>query len=250
LRERETFLAEHNLYVSIAELKRIKQAIRDGRLWEHLEMRVHTHPTLLTALKKLRNYEDFIEKQSPTVKRSGLFFFSSHDIVRPEIGRYRKLLITRYSPPKEAKTLVLVPQTRTKPFHKAIEFHKIKHVLNQSTKKRSNAIHVAFYAAPFGVIPLELDEVYPLSQHEISLPLDKETIAYVAKQVAAYIQNSHYKKILLLNDPENWNNNIKKTCRKTCLAKGIRLETINTKPKRSKNILTRIEMILKKKPSE
>ena len=249
-KERETFLAEHNLYVCIAELRRIKQAIRDGRLWEHLEMRAHTHPALLTGLKKLRNYEDFIEKQSPTVKRSGLFFFSSHDVVRPEIVRYRKLLTTRYSPPRETKILVLVPQTRNKPFHKAIEFQKIKHVLNRLAKERPKAVHVSFYAAPFGVIPLELDEVYPLSQHEIALPLDKETIDYVAKQVADYIQNSHYKRILLLNDSENWNNNIKKACRKTCLAKGIRLETIETNSKRSKNILTRIEKILKKNLSE
>ena len=249
-KERETFLAEHNLYVCIAELKRIKQAIRDGRLWEHMEMRAHTHPALLTALKKFRNYEDFIEKQSPTVKRSGLFFFSSYDIVRPEIVHHRKLLTTRYSPTKEAKILVLVPQTRSKPFHKAIEFQRINQVLNRLMKEQPNAVHVSFYAAPFGVIPLELDEVYPLSQHEISLPLDKETVNYVTKQVTDYIQNSHYKKILLLNDTENWNNNIKRACRKTCLAKGIRLETINTKPKRSKNILTRIEMILKKNPSE
>ena len=249
-KERETFLAEHNLYVCIAELKRIKQAIRDGRLWEHLEMRAHTHPALLTALKKLRNYEDFIEKQSPTVKTSGLFFFSSHDIVRPEIVHYRKLLTTHYSPPREAEILVLVPQTRTKPFHKAIEFQKINQVLNRLAKEPPNAVHVSFYAAPFGVIPLELDEVYPLSQHEISLPLDKETVDYVAKQVADYLQNSQYKRILLLNDSENWKNNIRKACRKTCLAKGIQLETINTKAKGSKNILTRMEMILKKNPSE
>ena len=249
-KERETFLSEHNLYVSIAELRRIKQAIRDGRLWEHLEMRSHAHPALLTALKKFGNYEDFIEKQSPTVRRSGLFFFSSHDLARPEIVQYRKMLITRYSLPKEAKILVLVPQTRTKPFHKAIEFQKINHALNHLAKELQNTVHVAFYAAPFGVIPLELDEVYPLSQHEIALPLDKETIDYVAKQVAEYIQNSHCKKILLLNDPENWSNNIKKTCRKTCLAKGTPLETIDTNSKRSKNILTRIEMILKKNLSE
>ncbi len=59
-REQEVFLAEHNLYVCVAEMRRIKQAIRDGRLWEHTEMRVHNHPALLSALKKLRNHEDFL----------------------------------------------------------------------------------------------------------------------------------------------------------------------------------------------
>ncbi|MEM3823594.1 MAG: tRNA guanosine(15) transglycosylase TgtA, partial [Candidatus Bathyarchaeia archaeon] len=74
-KERQVFLAEHNLYVCLAELKRIKQAIRDGRLWEHMELRAHGHPALLQALKRLKKYEDFIEKHSPSIKKSGIFFF-------------------------------------------------------------------------------------------------------------------------------------------------------------------------------
>jgi 7-cyano-7-deazaguanine tRNA-ribosyltransferase len=50
------FLAEHNLYVCSAEMKRVKQAIEDGRLWEHVEMRAHAHPALLQALKRLSKY--------------------------------------------------------------------------------------------------------------------------------------------------------------------------------------------------
>ncbi|MBC7130995.1 tRNA guanosine(15) transglycosylase TgtA, partial [Candidatus Bathyarchaeota archaeon] len=50
--ERERFLAEHNLYACVAEIKRIKQAIRDGRLWEHLISRAHAHPSMLQAVKK------------------------------------------------------------------------------------------------------------------------------------------------------------------------------------------------------
>jgi 7-cyano-7-deazaguanine tRNA-ribosyltransferase len=57
-KEAQMFLAEHNLHTCAAELKRIKQAIRDGRLWEHLEMRAHGHPALFQAVKKLKKYED------------------------------------------------------------------------------------------------------------------------------------------------------------------------------------------------
>ena len=88
--EQEQFLAEHNLHVCVAELKRIKQAIRDGRLWEHVEMRAHAHPALLTALKRVKNYEGFIEKNSPTVKQSGFFFFDNVGLARPEIVHYRE----------------------------------------------------------------------------------------------------------------------------------------------------------------
>jgi len=227
--ERQVFLAEHNLYVCLGELKRIKQGIKDGRLWEHLEMRAHGHPALLQALKKLKKGEDFIEKHSPTVKRSGIFFFNSVGLIRPEVVRHRNKLAERYSPSKEAKILLLMPQTRSKPFHKAQEFKQTEKLFKSMPKAHSNKIHICFYAAPFGVIPIELDEVYPLSQHETVLPLDKETVDYVANQVADYINRTNYKTVILLDDPENWNKTILNTCKKTCKQKQIRFKTFNVK---------------------
>jgi len=249
-KDRETFLAEHNLYVCQAELKRIKQAIRDGRLWEHLEMRAHAHPALFTALKKLKKHGDFIVKHSPTVKRSGLFFFSSVGLARPEVVHHRNRMLERYCPPENPRVLLLVPQTRKKPFHKAHEFNKIKQVFQRLGEELSHSVHVCFYAAPFGVIPLELDEVYPLSQHEIALPLDRETVDYVARQASDYIKRAHYETVVLLHESQQWGDSVKELCGNACLKKGIAFELIDIKAEGSKNILTRLEMILRKHLSE
>jgi 7-cyano-7-deazaguanine tRNA-ribosyltransferase len=220
--ERTVFLAEHNLHMCSAELKRIKQAIKDGRLWEHLEMRAHSHPTLLQAVKKLAKYQDFMEKHAPTVKDSGLFFFSSLGLIRPEVIHYRRNLAERYAKPKQARTLLLMPQTQIKPFHKSQEYKRIAKAMHHS-----NSVHVCFYAAPFGIIPIELDEVYPLSQHETALPLDRETIDYVANQVADYINRTNYKTIILLDNPENWDRKIRTACKKVCRKKKIKFTSVN-----------------------
>jgi len=232
-KEREVFLAEHNLYVCNAELKRIKQAIKDGRLWEHLEMRAHAHPALLQALKKLSKYEEFIEKHAPTVKKSGLFFFNSTGLMRPEVVHYRKNLKARYTKPKQAEILLLIPQSQTKPFHKSREYKQIAKLLNNEPRENLSKVHVCFYAAPFGVVPIELDETYPLSQHETVQPLDKETITYVANQIGDCINRTNYKTIILLNDPENWNKTILNTCKKICRQKNIKFKSFNTKKARS-----------------
>ncbi len=245
-KERETFLAEHNLYVSITELKRVKQAIRDGRLWEHVEMRTHAHPALFTALKKLKKHEDLIEKYSPTTKKSGMFFFSSVGLSRPQVNHYRKRLQKRYCPPKNKRILLLAPQTQKKPFHKTHEFNKIKQVTKRIGEKLSSNVHVCFYAAPFGIIPLELDEIYPLSQHEIGLPLDLETVNYVANQVSEYIRQHSYKAVIFLHDTEQLGNTVKTRCIKSCQKKEAAFEIINVKAQGNKNILTRLEMILEK----
>ncbi|MEM2994912.1 MAG: tRNA guanosine(15) transglycosylase TgtA [Candidatus Bathyarchaeia archaeon] len=228
-KERQTFLAEHNLYVCLAELKRIKQAIKDGRLWEHLELRAHGHPTLLQALKKLKKYEDFIEKHSPAVKKSGIFFFNSVGLSRPEVVRHRKKLFERYSPPEKSKILVLVPQTQAKPFHKSREYKQFLKTLKHMPKEFSEKVHVCFYAAPFGVTPLELDEVYPLSQYETVFPLDKETVEYVANQVAEYIANTNYDMVILLHDAENWNKTVLKRCRKAFLKRKVKFKFFHNK---------------------
>ncbi|MGA2681913.1 MAG: tRNA guanosine(15) transglycosylase TgtA [Candidatus Bathyarchaeia archaeon] len=248
--EREVFLAEHNLYVCMAELKSIKQAIRDGRLWEHTEMRVHGHPALLSALKKLRNHADFLESYSPTVKSSGFFYFDSVGLVRPEITHYRKLLAGRYDPPKDARVLFLVPQTRNKPFHKAPEFKKIKQLFRGLGDGVTRKIHVCVYASPFGVIPLELDEVYPLSQHEAAVPIDLETIDYVAAQTAEYVKRSSYASVVLLNDPKLWQDTVKSKVSAACCAKGLAFESVEADAAAAKEILARLSNILRKQLSE
>ena len=243
--EREVFLAEHNLYVCLAELKRIKQAIRDGRLWEHTEMRVHSHPALLSALKHLRNHSDFLEKYSPTAKTSGFFYFDSVGLVRPEITHYRKRLTDRYMPPADAKVLLLVPQTRNKPFHKAPEFKKIRQLFRSLGKELSVRVHVCVYSAPFGLVPVELDEVYPMSQHETAYPPDRETVEYVATQTAEYIKRSTYKSVVLLNDPKHWNDTVKKACKKACKTADLPFSSEDVSVQGSREVFNSLEGILR-----
>jgi len=225
--ERQKVLAEHNLHASFSELRRIKQAIIEGRLWEHLELRAHGHPALLSALKNLKKHADYLEKQSPVTKKSGLFFFGSLELIRPEVVRHRQRLFERYSPPKEADVLVLLPQTRTRPFHKSREHRGALRGMQQKLGNKMDKVHVCTYAAPFGVTPQELDEVYPLSQYEIATPLDDETTRYTARQVSNYIETTNYKRVVLVQDVKIWKGRIATACRRACKQKKISLTVLS-----------------------
>ncbi len=249
-KEREVFLAEHNLHVCSAEINRIKQAIRDGRLWEHTEMRVHAHPALLSALKHLHKHSDFLEKFSPTAKASGFFYFNSVGLARPEITHYRKHLSERYTPPTNAKVLLLVPQTRNKPFHKAPEFKKIRQLFRSLGKDLCWKVHVCVYSIPFGLVPLELDEVYPLSQHESAQPHDLETVDYVANQIGVYIKRSTYQSVVLLDDPKHWNDTIKKACIEACKTSNLFFDSVEANVLGSREIFSRLENILREQLKE
>ena len=226
--KRQEFLAHHNLHVSLAELKRIKQAIVEGRLWEHLEIRAHGHPALFRALKRIGKYADYLEGRSPVSKKSGLFFYGSVDLARPEVVRYSRRLLERYAPPERSETLLLLPQTRTKPFHESREHGRVYKEIERKLGNKKSLIHVCTYAAPFGVVPMELDEVYPLSQHEVASPNDLETILYVGEQMQRYIEATHYNKIVLLQDVQNWDNKLVSVCKRVCKEKKIQLTIIRS----------------------
>jgi 7-cyano-7-deazaguanine tRNA-ribosyltransferase len=242
--DRQKLLAEHNLHVSFCELRRIKQAITEGRLWEHLEMRAHGHPSLLQAVKKLGKYSEYLEKQSPVTKRSGIFFFSSLGLARPEVVRYRKRLLDRYSPPPKAKILLLLPQTRTKPFHNSKEHETVMKEIQQNLGDTVNLVHVCTYAAPFGVIPTELDDVYPLSQNEIASPFDAETVMYVAKQVTGYIENTNYDRVILLRDPNVWIGKIAAACRRAYKKKKVPFTTLRERDPWAKNTIEHLASVI------
>ncbi len=227
--EKMRFLAEHNLNVCAAELRSIKQAIKEGRLWEHVETRTHSHPRLLSAVRRLRKYENHFERLGPVTKPSGLLYFSSTGLARPEIVHYRKNLLARYREPSDGRTLILIPQTKSKPFHKSHEFTSLSKSIKLQIRGKIDRAHVCLYSAPFGVVPIELDEVYPVSQHETAMPLDAETIEYVADQVGSFIESRNYKKVFLFHNPEDWGTAVLNASRKACKRRNIEFKSRRTK---------------------
>jgi 7-cyano-7-deazaguanine tRNA-ribosyltransferase len=134
---REELLARHNLYVTFAEMREVKQAIKEGSLWELVEQRCRVHPQLLNGLKRALCYSDWIEQFQPA-PRSTFFYSGPESALRPEVLRYRKKLENF-----ELKGRVLI---RTRRLDNEDEFD-----------------WVLDFKPPFGAYPLELKETYPLN---------------------------------------------------------------------------------------
>jgi 7-cyano-7-deazaguanine tRNA-ribosyltransferase len=190
--ERTRALARHNLGACFSEIRRIKQAIREGRLWELLEIRAHSHPSLYQALKALGKYGNLLEENAPVIHSRGLFYFGSTGLARPEIVRHRLKMAAWSTRP--APVLVMLPDPGSRPFHRSRELRRVRSVLRRRLGERARCLAFCVYAPPFGVTPLELDETYPLSQYEASSPLDAETRDYVAGEAARYLNlhGHHY----------------------------------------------------------
>ncbi|HIE24166.1 MAG TPA: tRNA guanosine(15) transglycosylase TgtA [Candidatus Korarchaeota archaeon] len=91
--ERARFLARHNLYVCAEEIRKTREAIRGGWLWELVQMRARYHPKLLEALLfAFEHYKYELEKREPFSKKSGIFYSGEETRERPEVYRAKKML--------------------------------------------------------------------------------------------------------------------------------------------------------------
>ncbi|HIQ50305.1 MAG TPA: tRNA guanosine(15) transglycosylase TgtA [Nanoarchaeota archaeon] len=91
--EKEKFLALHNLYVTMQELRTIRQAIHENSLWELVQIRARAHPKLLEALIfMLRKYRKFFMENDIFPKPRGIFYSGKETILRPEIVKAKKRL--------------------------------------------------------------------------------------------------------------------------------------------------------------
>ncbi|MBS7656056.1 tRNA guanosine(15) transglycosylase TgtA [Candidatus Bathyarchaeota archaeon] len=230
--EQEKILAEHNLWICQEEIKRIKQAILNGRLWEFLEIKARAHPSVMEAFRKISKYKIFLEKHSPSIKRKGLFYFGDEGLSRPEIIRYKLRLEKNYIKPRKWSILVLFPTPKEKPFYRNWIVTKIL--------KENYKAHICFYLTPFGLIPIELSDVYPISQMEVALPLGKEAIENSISEVEKYISRCNYSRILLILPESEDLEKFKNDCKKICKNKRVKFKSIKIKEILSEGDLKRI----------
>jgi 7-cyano-7-deazaguanine tRNA-ribosyltransferase len=147
---REELLGKHNLYATFAEIRLIKQCIKDGKLLELVEQRCRAHPKLLDGLKKLYTHSSWLEQLDPATK--GTFFYCGPESSsRPEVLRFGKRL-DRFS----LQGSVII---RTVP-----------------VKGEKDYDQILTFKAPFGAFPAEMEEVYPFNAEVPKFP-DYESLS-------------------------------------------------------------------------
>ncbi|WP_296797074.1 tRNA guanosine(15) transglycosylase TgtA [uncultured Methanobrevibacter sp.] len=174
-KERRDLIAQHNLHVSFAELRLIRQAIYEGSLMELVEERCRAHPALLDAVRQLKNYNENFEQYDPRSKKSAFFYTGPESLGRSEVLRHHDKL---QEMPKK-RDLIILPPSR-KPYSKFIsgklgEFY----VCGKRHDVHLDDSDFMVMDIPFGLIPLEIDELYPLSQNAAPKIWDSDSKDYL-----------------------------------------------------------------------
>ncbi|MHA1610053.1 MAG: tRNA guanosine(15) transglycosylase TgtA [Candidatus Njordarchaeales archaeon] len=147
---RQHLLAMHNLYVAQAEIRRIRQAIYEGTLWQLVAKRASSHPEIARAYKWLldkRNLKayQFFEELEPVFKNKGLMITRDEERYLPVIRRYRERIIDRIFLWSD-KVIISTPE-------------------GSNDLPTLIGAQVLILNSVFYVIPREIRHVYPLFQH-------------------------------------------------------------------------------------
>ena len=152
--DRHRALAEHNLYVSFGELRRIKGAIASGDLLELVEARARGHPAMLAGYRALLDHSTDLERSDPASKGT-FFYLSGESARRPEVRRHHDRL-ARLAPERK----VLLTEGGT----------------NEQYDESWRVV------PPFGPFPRALSETYPLNA-EVPVPERSDRAAYEAAAI-------------------------------------------------------------------
>jgi 7-cyano-7-deazaguanine tRNA-ribosyltransferase len=146
--ERVRRLAEHNLLACAAEVSRVRQAIRDGVLWELAERRAAAHPALFAGLRTaVRGLRAFVPTEPET--RGSFRVIGSLSGLRPAAIRFRARIgrWKEFKAPFRAHPLV--PLT---PFG-----------LRQTPTETTSGDAILWESLTgLGPVPVELTDLYPV----------------------------------------------------------------------------------------
>ena len=160
--KRVEVIARHNLYNSFSEIRTIKQAIREGTLWDLVEQRVHAHPKFIKALRKSLEYPEHFDQLLNMNKTKGQKLLSPFSFYRPHLQNFRKKIGNFKNPP--SKTILLCVPELDLPSDKGVSFEVWKKEIKSNPQYER--IQVVVISNSLSVIPIELAEIYPAGQHE------------------------------------------------------------------------------------
>nr|WP_148692865.1 tRNA guanosine(15) transglycosylase TgtA [Acidianus manzaensis] len=190
-KNRTRLLAIHNLYKILEEIRETKIAIKEGRLFEYLQEKAYSHPSVYSAFLRILKYHDYLEKYDPRVKGEvrGILLYDSNSFYRPEIIRHDKFMMQ--FKPKHNLAVIICYDNLNVPF---IYDDYIKDIAYEYENDADIFIAVPFY----GLIPLSISESYPLSQFEIPTEIDDLTLKLTENKINEFIEKK-YKQIKIFN---------------------------------------------------
>jgi len=184
----------HNYYAAHNEIKHVHNAIQNNTLRELVESRAHP-PELFSLLYLLdKEQYPFQEERFPITGHK--LWASPLYLDRPDVKRFRTRVTKRFSQPPSTHILLLLPCSARKPYSQS----RSHALFQQAIKNCGNphVIHEVMVTSPLGLVPRELELVYPAGHYDIPVTgyWSQDEQAMLTEAFTSFLQNNHYDTII------------------------------------------------------
>ena len=175
-----------------------RSAIRQGNLRELVEKQAISSPR---SVERLRIHDARMSSLDGSVsglsRVKGQFHelrchsYSSRD--DPLIQDWRQRVSLDHTPPEhQSKVLVLLPCSATKPYRLSSSHKRFSRSIT------SNAVHEVIVTAPLGLVPRELEDIWPAGNYDIPVTgdWDSDELIVIRKMISEYTLRNNYLRII------------------------------------------------------
>jgi archaeosine synthase len=201
---------DHNVASLEAELRRIRERIRQGTLREYVESRVRQQPWQTAAFRRLDQEWAYLATRTP-IFRDAEFVATTEDALRrPAVQRFADRVTGRYQDRLNDVPLLLVPCSARKPYSESRSHSRFQDAADYRA-------HVVSMTSPIGVVPTELELTYPAQHYDAAVTgqWSETEIAFVARVLERYLSATEYPRVIAHVPPEGYQEAVRRATSET-----------------------------------
>lgn len=187
------------------ERAEVRLATREGRLRELVEARLTSEPALAEMLRFADQLlRPLLEGRTPVVSGARRNYVLRESRRRPEVTRFLSRIVERYRPPPSKRVLLIVPCSRTKPYRNSRSHRRFASAW--AGWPRGPLLHVVSVSSPLGLVPRELEDVYPARQYDIPVTglWEEDEREAVLRSLNVFVERGAYSQAIVHLDPAEY----------------------------------------------
>ncbi|MGQ4870509.1 MAG: DUF5591 domain-containing protein [Candidatus Thorarchaeota archaeon] len=187
----ENILLSHNIDMYRMVVSQALDAASRGLLRWLVESMTHASPGLASLLRRVDSaLYSYLEEFSPVVGSGVMPLIGPESYNAPAIKRFRKQLEARYSPPPWKQIVLLLPCSARKPYSESRSHRRFAQAIESALGTARRAIAETIITSPLGVIPRELERIYPVANYDIPVTgdWDAEEISIAADALVSHLR--------------------------------------------------------------
>ncbi len=168
-REKFGQLTLHNLINAKNQIHKIKQYIKTEDYRNFVEKSSMNDTTLLSMLKIAdHQYFEEIRYETPIMQEvKPIESIGPSSYFRPDFQEYREEIIKNFEPEPWTRLIILLPCSAKKPYSESKSHKKFQEVMHKF--KEFPDFQEFIITSPLGVIPRQLEDIYPVNSYDISV---------------------------------------------------------------------------------